>query len=331
MMQNTIVLVGLGLLAVGVPASGVVRPGEGGANIPSGPVRHQNLKTLPIEQSADQPGAKSGSKSQPGSKKMKFLLGIQPGVVSPALKAQLQLDGFTGVLVEDIVKGSPAQKAGINKYDVIVKVGDKSISAPINIHEGIADANPGDKIPVELVRAGSRMSVSLELDPALCVPQEMRLGDNRQPDKNHIDEAIGAGRMSVPNDMFDTDEIGQLYQMMSQLMSRANSMDSIVDAHHRIERMRQMTNQLHKQLHAGKGVVGPSVQGVHGSSTFMHQDSKGVVEIQSDFDSGTRLTVKDAQGKVIFQGPYSSDGDKAKLPEYIKQRMQDICTNMLNR
>ena len=79
-------------------------------------------------------------------------LGIVPGTVPQALVAQLELSGFPGVLVTKVIPDSPAAKAGLQENDVVVKLGDMSLSGPRSVTEALADKAPGDKITAVLYR-----------------------------------------------------------------------------------------------------------------------------------------------------------------------------------
>ena len=68
-----------------------------------------------------------------------------------------------GVLVKDVEKDENAAKAGIKAGDVITKVGDELINDVDDIREAIEDMEEGDKVNVDLVRKGKKVTVSLEL------------------------------------------------------------------------------------------------------------------------------------------------------------------------
>ncbi|MFR4417531.1 MAG: PDZ domain-containing protein [Akkermansia sp.] len=83
-------------------------------------------------------------------------LGIVPGTVPQALVAQLELSGFPGVLVTKVMPDSPAAKAGLQENDVMVKLGDVSLSGPQSVTEALSEKVPGDKITAVFYRKASR-------------------------------------------------------------------------------------------------------------------------------------------------------------------------------
>ena len=89
--------------------------------------------------------------------------GIQFTNNSAAIAAQNDLSVDTGVVVLDVPKGSPADDAGIQKGDVITKVGDYTLNADTTFSEALFNYKPGDKVDVEINRAGKTETVTVTL------------------------------------------------------------------------------------------------------------------------------------------------------------------------
>ena len=68
-----------------------------------------------------------------------------------------------GVLVESVAKDENAAKAGIKAGDVITKVGTETVSDVDDIRDAISDLDDAEKVNVELLRKGKKVTVSLEL------------------------------------------------------------------------------------------------------------------------------------------------------------------------
>jgi serine protease Do len=69
-----------------------------------------------------------------------------------------------GATVLEVTEGSPAEKAGIKKADVITKVNDVKIESPENLFETIHNLKPGDKVKILLTRDGKEQTVVATLD-----------------------------------------------------------------------------------------------------------------------------------------------------------------------
>jgi len=98
-----------------------------------------------------------------GSVKRGFLgVSIQP--VSADIAAALGLDKPEGVLVADVSDGTPAQKAGLKRGDIIVAVDGKPMKAPRDLTRAIGSDNPGTTVQLSLLRANKPLTLSVKLE-----------------------------------------------------------------------------------------------------------------------------------------------------------------------
>ncbi|HEX6962296.1 MAG TPA: PDZ domain-containing protein [Lacipirellula sp.] len=109
------------------------------------------------DESADLPAAEN---ERPAAAP-KYWIGLagRP-IASPALRTHLQLADDVGVLVEQIVPDSPAEKAGLRQHDVIVAVNGEPISDLRALQEVVTK---GDDKPIELkiIRLAKEETVSV--------------------------------------------------------------------------------------------------------------------------------------------------------------------------
>jgi len=68
-----------------------------------------------------------------------------------------------GVLVGDVFKGQPADKAGVKRGDVIQSIDGKPTESANSLRNRVASIYPGKTIPVELLRNGKRLTVNVKL------------------------------------------------------------------------------------------------------------------------------------------------------------------------
>jgi serine protease Do len=106
------------------------------------------------------PAAPSAAESTSPSKGW---LGIYSQELTDDLRDGLDYKG-DGVLIDGVVDGSPAEKAGIKKGDVLVRFNGQAIDSPDELQNAVRSAKGGSKIEVELVRAGKTLKVSPTLD-----------------------------------------------------------------------------------------------------------------------------------------------------------------------
>jgi serine protease Do len=88
-------------------------------------------------------------------------VGIQP--VTKDIAEQFKLDSARGALVTDVTPGSPAEKAGIIRGDVIRKVNGYEVKDTISLVNRISEADIGSNLTIDLVRDGRAKSVTAQI------------------------------------------------------------------------------------------------------------------------------------------------------------------------
>jgi serine protease Do len=83
-----------------------------------------------------------------------------------------------GATVLEVTKGSPAEKAGIKKGDVITKVNDAKIDSPESLFETVHNYKPGDKVNISFIRDGKTQTVSTTLDKTDYAPKNFNYNYN---------------------------------------------------------------------------------------------------------------------------------------------------------
>ncbi len=110
-------------------------------------------------------------------------VGISGGSITPALAKALKLPVEKGVLVNEVVKGSPADKAGIEGGDtqatiegvevtlggdIVTEVNGKPINSMEDVIDAVNSAQPGDKMELTLLRGDNEektVTVTLGVRP----------------------------------------------------------------------------------------------------------------------------------------------------------------------
>lgn len=83
-----------------------------------------------------------------------------------------------GATVLEVTKGSPAEKAGIKKGDIITKLNETKIESPESLYETVHNLKPGDKVTILLTRDGKAQSVVATLDKSEQMPKEFNYNYN---------------------------------------------------------------------------------------------------------------------------------------------------------
>lgn len=89
-----------------------------------------------------------------------YWLGIECHPVAPALRAQLHLPENQGIVVEAIMPDSPAAKAGLAQYDVILKADGKKLSDVPDLQQAVGAAKEKE-IKLEIIRDGQPKTITI--------------------------------------------------------------------------------------------------------------------------------------------------------------------------
>jgi S1-C subfamily serine protease len=104
------------------------------------------------------------------------------GVRLKVEKIEIESDGKTeikdntsGAVVEGVVKGSPAEKAGLKKGDVITAFGSKNIQSAEALMDAVRESAPGSAIALTTLRDGKKNTVNVELAESPSRDEEKRV------------------------------------------------------------------------------------------------------------------------------------------------------------
>ncbi|MDP2755137.1 MAG: Do family serine endopeptidase, partial [Nitrospirota bacterium] len=79
-------------------------------------------------------------------------LGVTIQSLTPELAKQFDLKEEKGVLVGDVVEGGPAEKAGLQRGDVIIEFEGKKIEEPYQLRNMVANIEPGRGVEIKTIR-----------------------------------------------------------------------------------------------------------------------------------------------------------------------------------
>jgi len=112
-------------------------------------------------------------------------LGVAVQSLTPDLAEALSLDAKEGVVVNGVERGSPAERAGIKKGDVIVAFRGEPIKSAQDLRNRIGLAAVGTEAPLTVLRDGRRRDLTASIDALPSV-------------KGSVSKAAVAGTTSPP-------------------------------------------------------------------------------------------------------------------------------------
>lgn len=272
-------------------------------------------------------------KSLPSSKTSR--LGIVPSSVPQALVAQLELNGFPGVLVTKVVPNSPASKAGLQENDVIVKLGDFSLSGPQSVTEFLSEKEPGDKVTALFYRKGKQESVEITLDGETLSAEEILAGQGDTDTQLRISPAgkrnggYSSGVASIRSML--PQRILSMQQMMDDFLNDSPMEDSQMDEIFNRMNLTPGATQILRSLRGLHQLPMPPMGKVSGGgqslSSVRISDANGTIVVSSNSRTGTTVHVTDASGKILYSGPYNTQDEKSAVPDAVKERLKNIERN----
>ena len=104
----------------------------------------------------------------------KSFLGVQLGDLDPASASQLGLKSPEGAFVGSVSADTPADKAGLQAYDVITEFNGKKIHSATELRDQVGDAPQGKPIPLTVMREGKAKTLEVTLADAPTAPMAMK-------------------------------------------------------------------------------------------------------------------------------------------------------------
>ena len=108
-------------------------------------------------------------------------LGVEIKEIDSAIQKQFGLPDKEGALVNNVLKNSPAEKAGLMRGDVIRNFDEKKITNPQELQEIVAHTAPNKKVKVEIIREQKTKIIELTLaemptkiEEVATVPEEKK-------------------------------------------------------------------------------------------------------------------------------------------------------------
>jgi hypothetical protein len=170
--------------------TGLVRP-VAAQSAPEQAAESNGLKTVVVEEqpvqtlffTADGKALLTGQQAVESAGK--FWIGLRCSNVDAALRAQLGLAEGKGLIVDEVFPDSPAKKAGVQQYDVLLKIGDRELAAATDLVECVQRAEKKE-IELSLIRAGKPLTLKVTpAERATSGPTARFLISAREEDANY--------------------------------------------------------------------------------------------------------------------------------------------------
>jgi len=304
------------------------------------------------EENSTNPGAVAGTSGQaiassgdvtieatpqpePTARKDVPWLGISTSEASETLAAQLDLGPGVGLVTTYVAPGSPAEKSGLQKNDVLVQFDDQSLVHPAQLRKLVRVRKEGDVVKLGYYRAGKRQTVSVTL--GLTRVEQGLWGDeahawkgnlkdlSKQLQDLHIDETVRDQmrmlRQSLGNIKIDQKEVQE--DVRKGMEQARKAIEEAVRSVTNAEPLRKVLENL---AHSGVIVDDKADVIVRSSGknirSMVKSDETGTIVIVSN--PKLHLTAHDKEGKLLFDGPVESEEERAKVPQDLWKRVEPL-------
>lgn len=235
------------------------------------------------------------------------MLGVGGSTASETLSQHLGLEVGSGLTLYHIVPGSAAAKAGLEVHDVLTDFANKKIGSQQDLRDAVSAQKPGDEVTVKLIHKGKAEEKKIVLGERGDLPRVLP-GGGAKPWFYGMGNIPQADRLRVQE---------QMQKHLEQMRKQLEGNDGMqLD----LQRLFEGAQQAAPKDKAGKQVKRFNFAA---STSITMMDGQGAVTMKT-IDGKKEVIVKDKAGKVVFEGPYQTEQDKAAVPDDIRERLEKI-------
>ena len=236
-------------------------------------------------------------------------IGVRITAVPAPLAAHI---GEDGVMIANVVEGSPADRAGLQQYDVIVGFDDAEIVEPRGLTAAIGEIEAGDEATLSIVRQAEPLELDIVPSAPPTDPAEMEM-KYEEPADSFFDAGVkmrGKALKIGPDGNYILEDLGDLHNLPDMLkgLDRLHDIDLDIDldfgaddAHiFRFKLGDEKDMKVLKRMKIGPGFIwhGDHDEGEHAEITFEVQleEDGDALKIRAEGDGVIHVTRIDEDG-----------------------------------
>ena len=239
-------------------------------------------------------------------------LGIHTDKLAPSTTHQLDLPQGIYLEVIHVGEGSPAQKAGLQAFDILRKFDDQILINQDQLKQLVRMKKPGDSVTLDLLRKGESLTIPVRLEKTLEKPKE------RFSRKDPFQSPQFPDNFFMDSDIFGNERIRDLFER--EFRNRPRSA------------MPDFFNRRPKGASPSDPNNGPVHQPDADVQSFSFSSSQNQV-VKTDDDGTLHYTEKDGekflratnpQGELVFEGPVNTEDERKSLPKGLLKRLKAL-------
>ena len=255
-------------------------------------------------------------------------LGVATSPVPPVLTAQLGLpDGF-GLVVDEVLPESPADKAGVLRFDVLRQFNDQNLVDPNQLSTLVRAQARDAEVSLTLLRKGQEQKVTVKIAER-PMPVRMQfpapVGEIREQ-IDRLKEEFGDKARKLQERTRDFQDRMKEHQERLKIW-QANPIGEMPKPP--VLNLPVEPADILREVRPG-GAAQVRVLEPNGSVTYntanakvLMKDDSGEIEVTSS-DGRRKLVAKNAKGEVIFDGSIDTPEQIKALPEDLRKKVETI-------
>jgi len=271
-------------------------------------------------------------------------LGVAIEEAPEALAEQLGLDPGVGLVVTHVSADSPAAKAGLKKNDVLVELAGQSLVHPAQLRKLVQARKPGDKVKLVFYRGGKKQTESATLEKA---PVRFGLfddGGKSSEDTQHLElffrELRGLPGATTAAVHAQTKALHDALRNISGPQKEQIE----VEIRRGMDEARKAIEEAARELEHNKGslqtesarlkeLLRSGINVDDNATVVVRSTGKSSRSLVKTDDTGTiilvgppnlRLTARDKNGKLLFDGEIETGEQRAKVPPDLWERVEPL-------
>lgn len=227
-------------------------------------------------------------------------LGLELSRASEVLRQQLTLGRGAGLVVDDVVAGSLADKAGFKRHDVLVLLDDQMLLLPEQL-TALLEASDGRAVPqCTVLRAGAKVTIPLgKAEQAVAI------------------RTVAPTRLPAPAVRPAPSRDPQLVQQTAAKPATSSRLRAPASA----LALAQAGQQPDRATITKTSASAPAV-GQPSDEVLLRQDPD--YQIKLSRGNETRLVVLDPRGRIVFNDAIETPEQRSLIPQAVRQRVEQM-------
>ncbi|MGB6223346.1 S1C family serine protease [Haloferula sp.] len=241
-------------------------------------------------------------------------IGVILDPVPELVSAHLKLAEGEGLVIGDMVSGGPAETAGLVVNDIITRVDGVSVGSSEEVRRLVEKHAIGDQVSLEVIHNGERQNLLVTLGAAPDLESGIPQAGLSFDGAGDLEGFLG----NLPEKHADL--MRQAMEQRLQALGQFGGGSTMPD-----NWQRDLLKKMERGMKGGGN--GLDFGEFKAEATARLFDEEGSIEVKG-VDGQKDVRVFDKAGKLVWEGPYDTEEDKAAVPPAIRERIDRVDLDM---